>query len=99
MRKVRRVILAADNRVAECIKWSCPTFTYEGNIASFNPQAKKFVSLMFHQGAKIPGKFPSLEGGGDTARYMQFQDEVDLKAKKAELAKVVKAWCDMKDGK
>ena len=46
---------------------------------------------------KLPGRFPSLEGGGDTARYMQFHDAADLKAKKAELAKVVKAWCAMKD--
>lgn len=45
MRKVRAVILAADPGIEECIKWSCPTFTYKGNIASINPQAKKFVSL------------------------------------------------------
>lgn len=99
MRKVRHAILASDKRVAECIKWSCPTFTYEGNIVSINPQAKAFVSLLFHQGAKIPGAFPSLDGGGDTARYLQVKDEADLKAKKAELAKIVKSWCDMKDGK
>ena len=98
MREVRKAILASDKRVEECIKWSCPTFTYKGNLASINPQAKKFVSLMFHHGAKIPGNFPSLEGGGDTARYLQFHDAADLKAKKAELSKIVKAWCAMKDG-
>lgn len=97
MRKVRAAILASDKRVEECIKWSCPTFTYDGNIVSINPQAKAFVSLLFHQGAKIPGKFPSLEGGGDTARYMQIKDEADLTAKKTELAKIVKAWCKMKE--
>lgn len=97
MRKVRTAILGADARVGECIKWSCPTFTYKGNLASLNPQAKQFVSLMFHTGAKIPGTHPDLQGGGDTARYMQFADEADLKAKKAGLAKVVKAWCRMQD--
>lgn len=97
MRKVRAAILAADTRVEECIKWQCPTFTYKGNIASLNPQAKAFVSLMFHTGAKIPGKHPALQGGGDTARYMQFANEADLKAKHAGLAKVAKAWCKMRD--
>lgn len=97
MRKVRATILAADPRVEECIKWSSPTFTYEGNLASINPQAKRFVSLMFHSGASIPGSHPLLQGGGDTVRYMQFVDEADLKAKKAGLTKVVKAWCRMRD--
>ena len=45
---VRDVVLAADPRVGECIKWQAPTFTYQGNIASFFPKAKKHVSLMFH---------------------------------------------------
>ncbi len=31
---VRDIILAADKRVGECIKWKSPTFTYNGNIAS-----------------------------------------------------------------
>ena len=55
---VRKVILAADERVDECIKWKSPTFTFNGNIASINPRAKKHISLMFHQGAKIPGTYP-----------------------------------------
>ena len=97
MRKVRDAILGADKRVAECIKWSCPTFTYKGNIASLNPQAKAFVSLMFHTGAKIPGKHPALQGGGGTARYLQFADAADLKAKTAALQDAVVAWCDWKD--
>lgn len=34
------------------------TFVFEGNIASFFPRSKKHASLMFHQGAKIPGDHP-----------------------------------------
>ena len=37
---VRDVMQAADPRVGECIKWQAPTFTYQGNIASFFPKAK-----------------------------------------------------------
>ena len=35
---VREVILSCDSRIEECIKWQSPTFTYKGNIASFNPR-------------------------------------------------------------
>jgi hypothetical protein len=98
MLEVRKTILAADKRMEECIKWKSPTFTFEGNLASFNPRAKKHVSLMFHTGAKIPGKHPQLEGGGDTARYMTFADGKEVKAKRKALQAVVKAWCKLKTG-
>jgi hypothetical protein len=94
---VRKAILAADKRIAETIKWQSPTFMYKGNLASFNPKAKQFASLMFHTGAKIAGKFPSLSGSGDVARYMQFTSLDDVKKKAAELKRIVKAWCDQKD--
>ena len=96
MQSVRRTILEADGRVTETIKWKSPTFMFNGNIASINPQAKSHVSLMFHTGASIPGDFPSLEGGGGTARYMRFEDAADCAAKTAELQSVVRAWCEMK---
>lgn len=95
---VRRAILAADERVGECIKWKAPTFTYKGNIASFFPKAKAHATLMFHKGAEIPGDFPNLVGDGSEARTMKFMDAADLDAKRAELAAVVRAWCDWKDG-
>ncbi|MGI9604570.1 MAG: DUF1801 domain-containing protein [Acidimicrobiales bacterium] len=96
VQRVREIVLATDDRVAECIKWKSPTFTFNGNIASFNPRSKKHASLMFHTGAKIPGDHPGLEGGGDTARYMSFADDVEVDAKKADLEAVIRAWCDWK---
>ena len=67
MLRVREIILS-DDRMSEVVKWKSPTFTYKGNMASFNPRTKSHVSLMFHTGAGIPGDHPRLEGGGDTAR-------------------------------
>ena len=60
MQLARQTILAADRRVTESIKWSTPTFAFNGNIVSFNP-SKKLVSLLFHRGAEIPGKFKRLK--------------------------------------
>jgi hypothetical protein len=97
MLRVREVILDADPRIEETIKWSTPTFMYKGNIASFNP-AKKLVSLLFHRGAKIPGDHSRLEGEGDTARVMRFADLADVEAGRADLEAVIHAWCQMRDG-
>lgn len=96
---VRELVLGSDERIEECIKWKSPTFTYKGNIASFNPRSKQHASLMFHTGSSIPGDFPSLEGSGDVARYMKFADVDDVAAKSTELLSLFKAWCEMKDGR
>jgi hypothetical protein len=94
---VRRNILKADKRISETIKWQSPTFIYKGNLASFNPRSKSHASLLFHTGASIRGDFPSLEGGNAVARYMRFASKDDVKAKSAELTRIVKAWCEQRD--
>jgi uncharacterized protein YdhG (YjbR/CyaY superfamily) len=93
----REIILAADARIDECIKWQTPTFMFNGNLASFNPRSKKHASLMFHVGAMIPGSHPKLEGRGDTARFMTFADVAAVQRVKRDLTRVVKAWCDWQD--
>ena len=96
MQAVRDLTLDADPRIAESIKWSTPTFSYKGNIFSFNP-AKNFVSLLFHTGAKIPGDHAGLEGDTDTARVMRFADLNDVRKRSGELTAVLQAWCRWKD--
>jgi len=95
--KMREVILTADPRLAETIKWQAPTFVYKGNMASFFPRAKKHASLMFHQGAHIQGDFPNLEGTGKDARSFKVADLEDLAVKAAELQAICVAWCDGRD--
>jgi hypothetical protein len=97
LRRTREIILGADDRVTESIKWKTPTFEFKGNIASFNP-SKRFVSLLFHRGAEIPGDHPRLEGDGRLARTMRFTDPDELEAGRAELETVIRAWCDWKAG-
>jgi hypothetical protein len=96
--RTRDIILGADDRIGEVIKWSTPTFVYKGNLASFQPRAKQFVSILFHEGASIPGEHPLLEGGGDHARYARIADEAELEARRPELEAIVRAWCDSRDG-
>jgi hypothetical protein len=95
IRRARDIILGADDRVTESIKWKTPTFAYKGNIASFNP-SKRLVSIMFHRGAEIPGDHPRLEGDGKLGRTMRFFSLDDLEAGRADLEAVIRAWCDAK---
>jgi len=90
----RQIILEADNRISESIKWSAPTFEYKGNLASFQPKAKQFVSLMFHRGSEIPGNHPDLQGDSALVRIMRFQDKTEVEAKRQALQAVVREWCD-----
>ena len=95
MRRARDIILGADDRVTESIKWKTPTFDYRGNIASFNP-SKNVVSIMFHRGAEIPGTHPRLEGGGKLVRTMRFADVAEVRSARKDLEKVIRAWCRWK---
>jgi hypothetical protein len=97
LRRTREIILGADERVTESIKWKTPTFSFQGNIVSFNP-SKRLVSLPFHRGAEIPGDHPRLEGEGRLARTMRFSDLEDVEAGRADLEAAIRAWCDSKAG-
>jgi hypothetical protein len=97
MRRARDIILGADDRVTESIKWKTPTFAYKGNIASFNP-SRHVLSIMFHRGSEIPGHHPRLEGDGRLVRTMRFADAEQLEAGRADLEAAVRAWCDWKAG-
>jgi hypothetical protein len=97
VQRIREIILGADPRMAECIKWQAPTFVYQGNLASFFPKSKQHASLMFHTGAQIPGKHPLLTGGGDTSRVLKLATLAEVNAAKRDIERVVKAWCDFRD--
>lgn len=97
MMRVREVIMLADHRMEESIKWSAPTFAYRGNLASFQPKAKKHVSLMFHRGSEIPGIHPLLEGDAALVRIARFADLEEVEQRRGELEAVVHAWCTARD--
>lgn len=96
--RIRDIVLSADPRIDECIKWQAPTFMFEGNLASFFPKSKEHASLMFHTGAQIPGSHPRLEGGGGTSRVMKIASMAEADAARGDLERVVRAWCEWRGG-
>jgi len=97
LERVREIILSTDPAIKETIKWSSPTFMYKGNIASFFLNAKKFVSLMFHQGAHIPDPNGLLQGDSKTTRMARFQGMEDIENKKEALQTVIRNWMILMD--
>lgn len=95
LRRVREVILGADKRMGEGTKYGTVTFDCGGDFASFVQHSKKTVSLMFNRGGIIPGRYPHMEGEGRAVRFMRFTDVAEVNARKAELSKIVVAWCDL----
>lgn len=102
LQRAREVILRADRRVTESVKYGTVMFAYEGDLATFvqyntrgksRDPNKQPVNIMFNRGARIPGKFPHLEGSGPSARFMRFKDVAEVDAQAKELAAVVAAWC------
>ena len=97
VQRIRAIVLDADPRVDECIKWQAPTFTYRGNLASFFPKSKQHASLMFHVGAQIPGEHPRLEGTGATGRVLKLGSVAEANVARRDLERLVRAWCDWRD--
>ena len=96
IRKVREIILRADRRMTEFVKYGTLTFGFDGDFATVvQVSNKKQVSLMFNPGARIPGKFAHVEGTGPSARFMRFADLAEAQARAAELSKIVAAWCSL----
>jgi hypothetical protein len=94
---VREIIINTDERIQEDIKWQSPTFMYNGNMASLQMNAKKFVSLMFHKGGLIENNNGLLEGDGKEVRIARFVDAEDIKKKKNALEMVVREWIKLQD--
>lgn len=95
LRRVRDVVMWADNRMTEYLKYGTVQFAYNGDFANFVQHNAKAVSLMFNRGAKIKGNFPHLEGTGPSARFMRFADVGEVEARTAELSQIARAWCEM----
>jgi hypothetical protein len=96
IRRLREILLAADPRISDYVKYGSLLFGYEGDLVSVVQVQKKNINLMFNNGAKIPGNFPHLEGNGPNARFMRFADLAEVNARAAELKRIARAWCELK---
>jgi hypothetical protein len=102
MEAVRTVILSADNKITEGIKWKAPSFYFNGYFATFNPRAREFVQVIFHQGAKAKDNGPDglkIDEDGGLLDWLakdrcsaKFFNMEDIASREAALRSVVNQW-------
>ncbi len=100
--EARRIVLAADARLTEHIKWNAPSFCINGeDRITMNLRAKAGVLLVFHRGAKAKqGRFEFqddtglLEWAAADRATVKLTDMNDVHAKKERLTQVVSQWIE-----
>jgi hypothetical protein len=102
MEAVRTAILSANQKITEGIKWNAPSFYCTEYFATFNPRAREFVQVIFHQGAKVKDNGAAalkVDEDGGLLEWLakdrfsaKFYNMEDIESKKAVLQSVVNQW-------
>ena len=95
---LRWILLASDDRVAESIKWSTPTFSYRGDIASFYPKGSMEAVLVFHKAGLLPKAFEGLEPAPRGGRVMRLVSIAEAEDRRDTIEDIVRTWIEWRDG-
>lgn len=52
LQTLRRIIVAADPRIRESVKWNAPSYAIEDHFATFNLRRDDRLQIILHSGAK-----------------------------------------------
>jgi hypothetical protein len=97
IRFVREIILGADFKIQERVKWNAPSFYYKKDLVTFNPRNQKVVQLVFHHESIVKIQSEFLEGDYKDRRLMHFKDKGDIKSKEKELTRIMHQLVDFMD--
>lgn len=98
---VRTLILSADPRIRESIKWNAPSFALADHFATFKLRPETTVQVVFHTGAKVkanprPIKVDGLAGllswAAPDRALVTFADMAAINAHRDALVAVVRQW-------
>ncbi|AFD08685.1 protein of unknown function (DU1801) [Solitalea canadensis DSM 3403] len=91
---LRSIIVNANSKLSERIKWNAPSYYYINDMAAFNLRAKGYVQLIFvfYNGDMIQESMGLLEGKWVDRREARFYSMDDVIAKSKALEKVVNDW-------
>ena len=98
---LRQVLLGADPRISEEVKWNAPSFRTSEHFATMHLRARDSVQLILHLGAKpkramppgaIPDRYKILKWLGPDRASVRFANLEDLTRKRAALVAIVQEW-------
>lgn len=105
---VRKIILSANDKITEHIKWNAPSFQYlDEDRITFHLHGKDNFQLIFHFGSKLKNRElgPNdrliedssgvLEWKTADRAIMKFTDQHDVKAKEEKLREVITKWLEV----
>lgn len=95
---VRNIILTANPKVAERVKWNAPSFYYLQDIAAFHIRKEKYIHLVlvFPHGI-TENSYGILEGNYKDRRMAYFYSLQDIEDKKTALQNVINDWVALTD--
>ena len=99
---LRDVILEADTRIVEGLKWKVPSFRTTEYFATFHPRTKTGFAVILHFGAKTrPGFAPKTDIAdptglltwlADDRAVVLFKDRKDLETRKDAFLALIRNW-------
>jgi hypothetical protein len=98
---LRVIILKADRRIGQGVKWNAPSFLLDDHFATFKLRPADTVQVVLHTGAKVkaaPVAFKIEDPAGLLAwaapdrALVTFTDTADVRAKKAALTTIIQQW-------
>ncbi len=94
---VRTIIVNANPKIEEDVKWGGPSFSYKEEFATFNPKIKNYVALIFHKGNLLDMKSDFLENATKGKVYAKFYSMDQVTANKELLEEMVDKWIELLD--
>jgi len=97
---VRSIILQANDKVEERVKWNSPSFYYKKDILAIHCREQKRVHLVLVYPAGLPASDHGiLEGDYKDRRMAYFSSMEEILEKKAALQSVINDWIELISGK
>ncbi|MDQ0639723.1 hypothetical protein QF042_003288 [Pedobacter sp. W3I1] len=94
---VRTIIVNANPKIEEDVKWGGPSFFYKEDLATFNPRIKNYVALIFHKGDLLNIQSDFLEVATKGKVYAKFYSMDQVIENKELIEKMVNTWVELMD--
>ena len=91
--RLRSIMLNANPKLQERVKWNSPSFFYVKDLAAFNLRASGYVQIIFiFYDRNMIEDSSLLQGNWKDRREARFYSMVDIEAKQPALEQLVNNW-------